>query len=120
MWRSLNRIFDTFSLEGFGDPRFSTRTRSSASEPDDLGVRFRAHAAGRLQTPRSRTLCRCLKEVLSVQRLQPCERARPRVVVLFENRSFDNMLGRLYGPNDGKTFDGVVGKQLSNPIPRLG
>ena len=39
------------------------------------------------------------------------------VVVLFENRSLDNMLGRLYGPGDGKTFDGVLGKDLSNPIP---
>ena len=39
------------------------------------------------------------------------------VVVLFENRSFDNMLGHLYGPEDGKTFDGVIGKKLSNPIP---
>ena len=32
------------------------------------------------------------------------------VVVLFENRSLDNMLGRLYGPGDGKTFEGVIGK----------
>ncbi len=39
------------------------------------------------------------------------------VVVLFENRSFDNVLGRLYGPEDDKTFDGVNGKDLSNPIP---
>ena len=39
------------------------------------------------------------------------------VVVLFENRSLDNVLGHLYGPSDGKTFDGVVGKRLSNPIP---
>src|ERR1700683_461086 len=39
------------------------------------------------------------------------------VVVLFENRSLDNVLGRLYGPDDGKTFDGVIGKDLSNPIP---
>jgi phospholipase C len=39
------------------------------------------------------------------------------VVVLFENRSLDNVLGHLYGPGDGKTFDGVVGKDLSNPIP---
>jgi len=29
------------------------------------------------------------------------------VVVLFENRSLDNVLGRLYGPGDGKTFEGV-------------
>ena len=39
------------------------------------------------------------------------------VVVLFENRSLDNVLGRLYGSEDGKTFDGVIGKDLSNPIP---
>jgi len=39
------------------------------------------------------------------------------VVVLFENRSFDNMLGHLYGPEDGKTFEGVIGQDLSNPIP---
>ncbi len=39
------------------------------------------------------------------------------VVALFENRSLDNVLGHLYGPEDGKTFDGVIGKDLSNPIP---
>src|SRR6476660_3341652 len=39
------------------------------------------------------------------------------VVVLFENRSLDNVLGHLYGPGDGKNFDGVIGKNLSNPIP---
>ena len=39
------------------------------------------------------------------------------VVVLFENRSVDNVLGRLYGPDDGKTFEGVIGNDLSNPIP---
>ena len=39
------------------------------------------------------------------------------VLVVFENRSLDNLLGRLYGPEDGKTFDGVIGKELSNPIP---
>ena len=39
------------------------------------------------------------------------------VVVLFENRSLDNVLGRLYGPGDDKVFEGVIGKELSNPIP---
>ena len=29
----------------------------------------------------------------------------------------DNVLGHLYRPGDGKTFDGVIGKDLSNPIP---
>jgi phospholipase C len=28
------------------------------------------------------------------------------VVVLFENRSLGNVLGHLYGPRDGKNFDG--------------
>ena len=39
------------------------------------------------------------------------------VLVLFENRSLDNVLGRLYGPGHGKTSEGVIGKDLSNPIP---
>ena len=39
------------------------------------------------------------------------------VVVVFENRSLDNVLGRLYGREDGKTFEGVPGKDLTNPIP---
>jgi phospholipase C len=39
------------------------------------------------------------------------------VAVVFENRSLDNLLGRLYGPGNGKTFDGVIGKHLTNPIP---
>lgn len=45
------------------------------------------------------------------------------VVLMLENRSLDNLLGYLYPdgvPADaplGKTFNGVVGKHLSNPIP---
>ena len=39
------------------------------------------------------------------------------VVVMFENRSFDNLLGRLYAPGEVKSFEGVIGKNLSNPIP---
>ena len=39
------------------------------------------------------------------------------VVVMFENRSFDNLLGRLYQPGEVETFEGVIGKGLSNPIP---
>jgi phospholipase C len=39
------------------------------------------------------------------------------VVVLFENRPLDNVLGRLYGPEDGKSIEGVIGNKLSNPIP---
>lgn len=39
------------------------------------------------------------------------------VVVLFENRSFDNLLGRLYEPGEVPSFEGVIGKDLSNPIP---
>ena len=32
------------------------------------------------------------------------------VLVLFENRSFDNMLGRLCGSGDGKSFEGAWGR----------
>src|SRR6201986_5144817 len=39
------------------------------------------------------------------------------VVALFETRSLENVLGHLYGPEDGKNFDGVIGKELSNSIP---
>ena len=40
------------------------------------------------------------------------------VVVMFENRSFDNLLGRLYEPGEVPSFEGVIGKDLSNPIPQ--
>ena len=41
------------------------------------------------------------------------------VVLMMENRSFDNVFGYLYGPEDGKTFEGVEGHDppLSNPVP---
>ena len=39
------------------------------------------------------------------------------VVVMFENRSFDNLLGRLYRPGEVPAFDGVLGRDLSNPVP---
>ena len=39
------------------------------------------------------------------------------VVIVFENRSFDNLLGRLYEPGEVESFEGVLGKELSNPIP---
>ncbi|MFJ6785546.1 alkaline phosphatase family protein [Streptomyces yangpuensis] len=38
-------------------------------------------------------------------------------MVMFENRSFDNLLGRLYGPDEVAAFEGVLGKDLSNPVP---
>lgn len=40
------------------------------------------------------------------------------VVLMLENRSFDNMLGYLYSdPSQKVSFEGVANKQLSNPIP---
>ena len=39
------------------------------------------------------------------------------VVIMFENRSFDNLLGRLYEPGEVPSFEGVAGKDISNPIP---
>jgi phospholipase C len=32
-------------------------------------------------------------------------------------RSFDNLLGYLYEPGEVASFEGVLGKDLSNPIP---
>ena len=42
------------------------------------------------------------------------------VLVVFENRSLDNLLGRLYGPEDGKTFDGRDRQGPEQPDPRVG
>ena len=39
------------------------------------------------------------------------------VVLMFENRSFDNMLGRLYQPGEVPAFAGVTGSVFSNPVP---
>jgi phospholipase C len=39
------------------------------------------------------------------------------VVVMFENRTFDNLLGRLYQPGEVASFEGVIGRELANPIP---
>ena len=39
------------------------------------------------------------------------------VSVMFENRSFDNLLGHLYEPGEVAAFEGVAGRDLSNPIP---
>jgi phospholipase C len=39
------------------------------------------------------------------------------VVLMFENRSFDNLLGRLYQPGEVPAFEGVTGKDLANPVP---
>jgi len=42
------------------------------------------------------------------------------VVLMLENRSFDSLLGNLYAPSEvpaGTSFEGVIGKNLSNPIP---
>jgi phospholipase C len=39
------------------------------------------------------------------------------VVLMFENRSFDNLLGQLYAPGEVPSFEGTVGKDLRNPIP---
>jgi phospholipase C len=39
------------------------------------------------------------------------------VVLMFENRSFDNLLGYLYRPGETRSFEGLHGRDLSNPIP---
>lgn len=47
----------------------------------------------------------------------PSHRLDHVVVLMFENRSFDNVLGYLYTPEEKPGFEGVAGKDLSNPIP---
>jgi len=39
------------------------------------------------------------------------------VVVVFENRSFDNLLGQLYTAKQKPGFEGVLDKVLTNPVP---
>ena len=39
------------------------------------------------------------------------------VVIMFENRSLDNLLGRLYQPGEVAAFEGVAGRDLNNPVP---
>jgi hypothetical protein len=39
------------------------------------------------------------------------------VVLMFENRPFDELLGRLDEPGEVASFEGVAGRELSNPIP---
>ena len=39
------------------------------------------------------------------------------VVIMFENRSLDNLLGRLYQPGEVASFEGVAGRDLTNPVP---
>ncbi len=39
------------------------------------------------------------------------------VLVIFENRSFDNLLGHLYTPQEKSGFEGVIGRDLKNPVP---
>src|SRR5271157_1562257 len=49
--------------------------------------------------------------------IDPKHRMDNIVVIMFENRSFDNVLGSLYQPCEKPSFEGVLGKNLSNPIP---
>jgi phospholipase C len=39
------------------------------------------------------------------------------VVLMFENRSFDNLLGLLYRPGEVPVFEGVLNRPISNPVP---
>ena len=54
----------------------------------------------------------------------PLKKIEHVVVVMFENRSFDNLLGWLYDPENDPpynvvpgNFEGLSGKKLSNPVP---
>eukprot|EP01080_Neovahlkampfia_damariscottae_P000514 gene514-8027_t len=54
------------------------------------------------------------------ERLNKEKKIQHYVVLMQENRSFDHIFGYLYKKDEipeGKTFEGVEGKNLSNPIP---
>jgi len=56
----------------------------------------------------------------SFDMVPPLDRFDHLVVVMFENRSFDNLLGYLYEPGEaprGQRFNGVAGRDLANAIP---
>jgi phospholipase C len=53
-------------------------------------------------------------------RVTPLNRFDHLIVVMFENRSFDNLLGYLYESSEvpgGQSFDGVARQVLTNPVP---
>jgi phospholipase C len=54
---------------------------------------------------------------LTIPRLDRANALDHVVVLMFENRSFDNLLGRLYEPGEVPSFEGVTGRDLANPIP---
>ena len=101
-WKPCDRAQPSMSgsISVIGDP-LDLRTRSLhslRSSPEDRAHRFRPRAG--------ESACERLGG--SVRPAFPHhECCRDHVmVVLFENRSLDNLLGRLYGPEDGKTFEG--------------
>lgn len=72
-----------------------------------------------------------VKSLRSIASLAPVNRLNRRlssfdhvVVLMLENRSFDNLLGYMYPDNvpynapAGKEFNGVSGKPLYNPVPQ--
>src|SRR5271165_5452459 len=59
-------------------------------------------------------------EPCGASRMPPPDRSNALdhvVVLMFENRSFDNLLGRLYQPGEVASFEGVFGRDLANPVP---
>lgn len=79
-----------------------------------LGADYRRDAESSRLSTLERNVCERNEVTLTVDRSHAMDHV---VLVLFENRSLDNLLGHLYGPEDGKTFEGVIGKDLNNPIP---
>jgi hypothetical protein len=68
--------------------------------------RFRVVTPSLCRLPgRDRIVCERNEVTLTVDRSHAMDHV---VLVLFENRSLDNLLGHLYGPGDGKTFEGAV------------
>jgi phospholipase C len=60
--------------------------------------------------------------LLGAPQIDPLSRFDHLVVLMFENRSFDNLLGYLYPPGSvtypaGSAFNGLAGGTYANPVP---
>ena len=53
----------------------------------------------------------------ALESMGEAEVAAGRLVRAADRLIIDNLLGRLYQPGEVESFEGVLGKELSNPIP---
>jgi alkanesulfonate monooxygenase SsuD/methylene tetrahydromethanopterin reductase-like flavin-dependent oxidoreductase (luciferase family) len=142
--RQGREALEAFSQASYGLPlaELETIQALAAGPPEHVAARLREYAAAgarhfacRIATTSLATQREQLEQLIKLKpMLSALQRAgreygrvMPRpdrsnaldhvVVIMFENRSFDNLLGRLYEPGEVASFEGVAGRDLSNPVP---